>query len=372
MKHRLLVIATAYQSIVTILDSKLKVLAKHPSYDVCAASSEKEPDEDRKPAVVFFPVPIPRTIRVFGDIHAVFSLIFLIRREQFDLVHTHTAKAGFVGAIAGWICGIPVIHSYHGLPFFPGQKRTAYSIYKLIEIFLSRFRRCVFTQNHFDFEILKHTCAIACPVIYEGNGVDVGTVQANASRYSSFVKPIYSEASFKIACIARLEPVKYLTTLIDAVKFLKSKGVDVECVIAGKGPLKQDLETRIHKDNLHGILKIIYTPYIHALINCADCVVLTSIKEGIPRSLMEAMALNKPVVATDVVGTNELVLNEKTGILVPFNDQDKFNEAILRLINDAALRLRLGKSGHQRIVEFFSESTIAGLWTEQYGKQLSN
>jgi Glycosyltransferase len=87
---------------------------------------------------------------------------------------------------------------------------------------------------------------------------------------------------------------------------------------------------------------------------------------------MEAMALNKPVVATDVVGTNELVLNEKTGILVPFNDQDKFNEAILRLINDAALRLRLGKSGHQRIVEFFSESTIAGLWTEQYGKQLSN
>jgi len=372
MKYRLLVVATAYQSIVTILDSKLKILARHPSFDVCAASSEEEPGEERKPAVVFFPVHIPRAIRVLGDIHAVFSLIFLIRRERFDLVHTHTAKAGFVGAIAGWICGVPVIHSYHGLPFFPGQKRTAYNIYKFIEICLSWFRQCLFTQNHFDFETLGHTHALRCPVMYEGNGVDVGTVRENASRYSPFVKSIFSDASFKIACVARLEPVKYLYTLIDAVKFLKSKGVNVECVIAGKGPLKQDLETRIHKNNLHEILKIIYTPYIHALINCADCVVLTSIKEGIPRSLMEAMALSKPVVATDVAGTNELVLHEKTGILVPFNDQDKFNEAILRLINDAALRLRLGISGHQRIVERFNENAIIGLWIEQYEKQLSN
>jgi glycosyltransferase involved in cell wall biosynthesis len=73
-----------------------------------------------------------------------------------------------------------------------------------------------------------------------------------------------------------------------------------------------------------------------------------------------------------VAGTNELVLHEKTGILVPFNDQDKFNEAILRLINDAALRLRLGISGHQRIVERFNENAIIGLWIEQYEKQLSN
>jgi glycosyltransferase involved in cell wall biosynthesis len=86
---------------------------------------------------------------------------------------------------------------------------------------------------------------------------------------------------------------------------------------------------------------------------------------------MEAMALKKAVLATDVLGTNELVSNNSTGLLVPFNDQDSLNQAILRLCTDRGLRESLGQAGYQRIYNKFNEHDIVDKWITNYLKLLN-
>jgi|WetSurMetagenome_2_1015567.scaffolds.fasta_scaffold155135_1 glycosyltransferase involved in cell wall biosynthesis len=369
-KIKLLVVVTAYQSVVTILDSKLRILSQQPEFNVIVVSSNKEIDENRIPAVPFIPIPISRAIRPYQDALAIVRLIILLKKSSISLIHTHTAKAGFVGAVAGSLCNIPVFHTYHGLPFYPGQNGLAYLLYKFLEVLASRFRTCLFSQNKIDFDTLRGMRSIRCPVYLEGNGVDVDLVQKKAKDDAGIVASIYSADTIKIACIARLEPIKHLEKVIEAVEALKNDRKEIQCIIAGKGPMRSSLEQSILRRNLQAVVSVLYTPYIHALIALADIVVLTSEKEGIPRSLLEAMSLRKPIVATDVVGTNELVQHEITGLLVPFHDQNALKRSLIRLIDDPALRRQFGEAGYYRIIEHYDEKRIVALWVDRYRRCL--
>ncbi|HUI93285.1 MAG TPA: glycosyltransferase [Chitinivibrionales bacterium] len=366
---KVLHVATAFQSIVTILAGKLRILSTREGI-VCHAASSPDPEEARVPAVRHFAIDIPRTIRPWRDIEAVIRLRAVIRENGYDIVHTHTAKAGMAGAFAARLCGTPCVHTYHGLPFFYGQSTALHNLYKVLETGACRIRSAVLSQNRTDFDALKGMKSIRCPVFFEGNGVDAGQIEKSSLAQSGAAGPVFSQGKTKIICVARLEPVKRLETVINAVQFLNRAGVASECVIAGKGALRADLERLIAVRNLERSVKIVYTPFIHALVKQADVAVLASEKEGIPRGLMEAMALKKPVVATDVVGTSELVVNGETGILVPYGNQHAFNEALKKLSLDKNLREKYGQAGHKRIREHFDENKIVDLWVDIYKRVL--
>jgi glycosyltransferase involved in cell wall biosynthesis len=363
----LLKLITTYQSVVTILDAKLRQLAACPEIRLHVASSFEDPAETRRCAGDFHEVYIPRSIQLIGDIRAIVKLYRLIRKYRFDIVHTHTAKAGTVGAIAGALAGVPVMHTYHGLPFFEGQHRAAFVLYRGIEVFLSRFRRAVFSQNRRDYELLKALKGLRCPVYFEGNGVNAEEIGAGAKAHAADVKALFAdERMTHVLCIARLEPVKHLEKVLDVMAFLRERKVAADCIIAGKGPLKSDLEREIEARGLAGCVSIVYSPYIHAIIARADMVILTSAKEGIPRGLMEAMALSRPVVATDVLGTNELVVHDETGFLVRFDEQRELNAAIMKLVADKELRRRFGAAGRERIEREFDDRRAVELWVGKY------
>jgi glycosyltransferase involved in cell wall biosynthesis len=207
---------------------------------------------------------------------------------------------------------------------------------------------------------------IKCPVIFEANGINAEDIIQNADKYLDNVKNIFDDDKIHLLCIARLEPVKRIEKVFEAVEFLLSNNIRINCVIAGKGRLENRLKNQIRRKKLESCISIVYSPYIHSIIKKADIVVLTSEKEGIPRSLMEAMALKKPVVATDVLGTNELVLHNDTGYLVSIDDQEDFNRLLLKLIDDPGLRVRFGEAGYKRVVEEFSDEKIVDLWVEWY------
>jgi glycosyltransferase involved in cell wall biosynthesis len=202
--------------------------------------------------------------------------------------------------------------------------------------------------------------------MFEGNGVDAESVVAHARRDKALVENLWRPDVLRLVCVARLEPVKHLENLIDAVALAKSRGFVVHCIIAGKGPLECSLNATIVQRGLEDIISIVYTPAIHALIAQADVAVLTSAKEGIPRGLMEAMALSKPVVATNVLGTQELVVHRQTGLLVPFGDADAFCAALVELIDAPSLRDRLGEAGRKRIETHFNDEHIVATWTDAY------
>lgn len=371
MRIKVLQIATTCQSLVSILDAKLRLLSQAPDIELGVVSSFPEPDETRRPPGNYHPIHIARTVSLFEDAVTIVRLYRYIRKQRFDVIHTHTAKAGMVGALAGWLAGAPVVHTYHGLPFYKGQSPLEHYLFKYGEIALALFRRALFSQNKWDYDQIRKIRLIKLPVISEGNGIRNDDVEHSSALYHDQVRGFFDANMPRLLCISRLEPVKAVEKVIETVRFLHDNGMPVECIIAGKGRLLKPLERLIGKCNLEKSITIMYTPFIHSLIAKADAVILTSKKEGLPRGLLEAMALQKPVVATDVQGTRELVVNGVTGILVPFNDQEALNNAVMELIKDKTLRERLGKAGRARVLADYSgEEERVRLWVQTYNEIL--
>jgi glycosyltransferase involved in cell wall biosynthesis len=144
--------------------------------------------------------------------------------------------------------------------------------------------------------------------------------------------------------------------LIEACRILKGYGIDFQCVIIGEGPERRELEDLIRRYNMEGEVELpgsVPHEDIQEYYNQADFLVHPSISEGIPVVLMEAMSKGLPVIATNITGIPELVNNEKNGILVPIRDTLELAEAMMRLLNDKELRMRLGKNARGKILRDF-------------------
>jgi len=351
---------TAYQSVITILSSKLRNLNKFGDLDVIVISSPQGPCQESQPTVKFLPVYIYRKIRVFSDLKTIFMLYKIIKREKPDIVHSHTAKAGFLTAVSAHMVRVPVIcHTYHGLPFYKHQRKILYFIYFLLEKIACQFRDHVFTQNNHDMKQCFKLMGSEERVSFEGNGVDIDFVTESARKQLPRASKHFACKGFTIALLSRLEPVKRVGDFFRVVDNLRNVNVNVSCVVAGTGILENDLRNKIRQMGLDDRINMIgFCDCPHGLIAASDLVVLCSEKEGIPRSLMEAMALGKPVVATDVLGTQELIVNGETGFLVPLGNIEAMTEKVMYLVNDIKLRTKMGACGLERVQRHFNENQI--------------
>ncbi|MFC0390863.1 sugar transferase [Paenibacillus mendelii] len=360
-----------------ILGDKLALL-QAAGYDVTFISSGDGIDSTIQDAYPFQwrTVPMNRAIKPWQDMISILRMRKLFKAERYDIVHTHTAKAGIIGRVAAWLAGVPVvIHTSHGLPFYSGQSRTAYNLYRLLEKAGAWFCDALASQNHEDISVMQRLTPWR-KTYYEGNGVDLDKLEsagANAIHRlkAEDLKRAYGirEDAPMLLMAARFETVKDHALLLDALLHAKRHGrLDWVTVLAGQGPLEADIRKRIEAEGLTGDVVLIgqQSPLVPWLL-MADAVTLTSEKEGIPRSLMEAMAYGKPVVATDVLGTRELVRSEEaqwqngedpTGILVPYRNAEKLSEALNRLMTSEGLRMKLGRAGRRRIELHFTETAV--------------
>lgn len=353
---------TSYQSVKTILYSKLKGLGNYQELNVSVISSLEDEQDNSSSPVRHIKVNIARSIKPIQDIKSIYQMYKVLKSEKFDIVHSHTAKAGFITAFAAKLAKVPIIcHTSHGLPFFEGQNKISYFLYYYLEKLACKCRHFIFTQNKKDLDACIKLMGDKEKVAYEGNGVDIDFVTESAKGQLEKALNVFPDNnSLKISLLSRLEPVKRVKDFIEIIKKAKEKGLTFSCVIAGDGILKNDLENLIRESNLKDNINLIgFCSYPHGLILNSDLVVLCSEKEGIPRSIMEAMALKKPVVATDVMGTQEVVVNNETGFLIPLGNTDKFLDKIIELANDPELRIKMGQAGKKRVIENFNDVKIA-------------
>jgi glycosyltransferase involved in cell wall biosynthesis len=360
-------IATIYRSIVTILDSKLRALDKFEDLDVTAISSPLEPSlsadsyKIRKPAVRFIPVAMSRTIEPLADLKSIWQLYKVFRREKFSVVHSHTAKAGFITAVAAKLARVPLIcHTCHGLPFFEGQDRKSYLFYRFLEKIACKFRDHLFSQNKRDMAECIKLMGSEDQVSYEGNGVDIEFVRQSAENQSDQAVKDYPGDGLRLVLLSRLEPVKRIDDFFKVADKLRKGGLKVSCVVAGTDVFGEQLKNQLVAMHLEDCVNMVgFSDRPHGLIAASDIVMLCSEKEGIPRSIMEAMALTKPVVATNVMGTQELVVDGQTGFLVPLGDTDAMVEKVKLLAEDSSLRDKMGSYGLKRIADEFNDIKIA-------------
>lgn len=367
---------TAYQSVVSILDSKLRHLGNYPDLEVCVISSESPEPESRQPAVRFIPLAMARNISPLADIISIWQMYRLFKRERFDIVHSHTAKAGFITAIAARLAGVRhIYHTSHGLPFYEGQPAGLYKKYKKLEKLACRFRTHLFTQNKHDYNACTELMnGDKTRVSVEGNGVDVDFVINAAQKDMDNARQYYpAAAGLKIAMLCRYEPVKRIEDYFAVLAELKNQGLQFSAIVTGKGPQEQYLRDKLIALGLADRVSVTgYCQYPHSLLALADIVMLCSEKEGIPRVLMEAMALERPVVATNVLGTQELVVDNQTGFLAPLGDIGKLTDGVKKLAVSPQLREQMGMAGKLRVIESFNDVKIAEYLHDFYVKAVND
>ncbi len=359
-KIRIAHVITAYNSVISILYSKLNALSKYSDLDVSVISSAPTGETTKESPVRHISVEISRNIKPWSDLKSVWNLCSVLRREKFDIVHSHTAKAGFITAIAGTMARVPLIfHTYHGLPFFEGQRKGTFQIYRFLEKTACRFRSHIFSQNKRDIRACIDLMGSENKVTYEGNGVDVEFVEQQAQIQFKEANNDYPGRGIRLLSLGRLEPVKRIPDFLKVTNKLIKDGVEVSCVVAGGGILEEKLKSEVAESGLGDHVRMVgRSSRAFGLILACDIIILCSEKEGIPRSLMEAMALQKPVIATDVLGTQELVLNGETGYLIPLGDTDRIAEKIKLLIGNKELSAKMGAAGLERVKNEFNDKKI--------------
>lgn len=360
-----------------ILVDKLELLRKS-GYEVHLVSSREGFSEGvvEETGLKLHFIPMNRQIRPWEDLNSIRNLRRLFLKEKFDIVHTHTAKAGVLGRMAAKLAGIPLIlHTSHGLPFFEGQPRKSYYLYRTLERISASFCHALSSQNQEDIPKLREL-APNKTVFWEGNGIDLDklmTAQQGIPEQSlALLRSAYEipEQSGILLMGARFEPVKNHGMLLEALSHLKKMGeLRFVTLLAGSGPLESAVKERISELGLQkDVLLIGQQSPLHQHLALTDAVVLTSEKEGIPRIVMEAMAFGKPVVATNALGTRELVRDGQTGMLVPLDRPDLLSEALMKVMDDQVLRRRMGQEAKLVIKNEYTEQLVVERLVSMYAE----
>ena len=194
--------------------------------------------------------------------------------------------------------------------------------------------------------------------IYNGVDVERFNISLSPSEERTLRHEIgVTESTPIVSCVARLYPVKGHKYLIDAISTVVDRMPAVHFLFIGDGPLRDSLEVQINEAGLSEVVHLLGARSdVPQLLAISELHVLASLWEGLPNALLEAMAARLPVVSTDVGGCSEVVVNGKTGILVPPSNAASLANAILTLLEDNALAKQLGNAGQLRVREHFSWS----------------
>ena len=298
-------------------------------------------------------VPLPRGLDPVKLVRATLAMARWFRRVRPDVVHTHCTVPGVAGRIAARLAGVPVImHTVHGFYFHDASPALERMVGVAAERLVGRFTDLMLSQNHADIEqAVRHHIIPRDRLRHVGNGITLENFPFAAPRAGAGV-PV-------IACVARFEPVKNHIQLLGAARELVRLGVAFELQLAGGGEGQAECETLCRDWGLSAHVRFLgYRADIADVLAGADIAVLTSRKEGIPRAALEAMAVGRPVVATRVTGTREVVRDGDTGLLVEIDDVPALAAALSRLLSRPDERARMGARGREVVESEFDEAEI--------------
>ena len=297
------------------------------------------------------------------DLQALRHLIRIIRAGNYDIVHTHTSKAGFLGRIAARHCKTTlVIHSPHGTileGYFSSFVTKFYAYLERITAPLAKRIICLTAREIDQYLQAKIGHRDQYVVIYNGINIDTFSTMTQPRQEIRNSLNLTQEA---VVCITvgRLVPVKGQINLINAFPKVMAQHPNTHLLIVGEGELHKELLQQVNHLNLTKNIHFLgWRSDIPNLLGASDIFVLPSLNEGLGLVLLEAMAQHLPTIATHVGGVPEVVEDGKTGLLVPAQSPHALTQAINQLIASPTQRQEMGEAGYQRAVNTFSiETTV--------------
>lgn len=331
---------------------------------------------------------LTRQIKPWKDICALIKIFTLIRKEKPDIIHTHTAKAGTLGRIAGAIHNMLtsrdkkafLVHTFHGHVFDGYFNSLANKIIITIERIIASFTDTIIAISPtIRQEIISLRITSAKKITLIPLGFDLERFKA--------IQPVTNPTTISIGIIGRLVPIKNHQLFINAAGKLIGQKISqsVEFKIIGDGETKKDLIRLTIEKNLTNVITFMgWQRNLEHVYASLSIVCLTSFNEGTPVSLIEGMSCGLPVVSTDAGGVKDLLGEEmphpksskgfavcQRGILVKDKSPESFADALALLIEDASLRAQLGATARKFAQTSFTKTTLIHTIADLYTKLLS-
>lgn len=303
-----------------------------------------------------------RELNPLKDLRVIKEIYKLCKENQYDIVHTHSSKPGVVGRIAATLAGVPfVIHTIHGLSFHKFIPPIKYAAYFLFEMFATSFCHTVTSVNKY---YLRYFGLFRKKTMVVYNGIDFNNLETRRITKS------VDNKSIRLLFVGRLDQQKNILTILKAFNLAIKKQNNITLTVVGDGENYDDCKKYIEDNKLEQyiFLKGWQSNPVPYYCN-SDIFISSSLYEAFGLMFVEASYFKLPILASNVEGIPEVVLDKKTGLLSNPNDIDTLANHIVLLANDEKLRSMLGENGHKYVIENFTSEKMVNKYKELYTKE---
>jgi len=310
-----------------------------------------------------FPVSLGGEVSPLRDLAALRDLISILKRERVQLLHAHSSKAGLVGRLAAGLAGVPaVVLTVHNSVFqdrWPAWKKAGMALCE--RGLAGRTGRIITVSNALARELTIRERISPEKIVTIYNGIEPGNFSLAANRDYLWRITGIPPGKRVVGTVARLAPQKGVADFIRAAAILGGSMPEVNFLVVGDGPLKAELEQQAKQAGLSG--RVFFTGErrdVDSIMPCLDVFVLASATEGLPLTLLEALAAGRPVVASRVGGIPEVVSHGVNGLLVDPGDVAGLARSMRSVLECREMSRAMGETGRRMVMESFTVGQMAG------------
>lgn len=383
IKKKLIRITTIPLSLDLLLSGQLNYMQSF--YDVTAVSSEDDYLKriGIKENVETFTIEMSRKITPIHDVVALVKLFLFLRREKPLIVHSHTPKAGILAMIAAKFAGVPIrLHTVAGLPLMEtkGLKRT---ILESVEKLTYSCATMVYPNSKglHDFIIAnKFTTQRKIKIIANGSSNGIDTSHFAPKQVSQSLRQILKTKlqiqrdDFVFVFVGRLVGDKGINEVVQAFKQITKNNLNVKLLLVGMYEKNLDpLDESTHEeiDTNKNIVFAGFQKDIRPYLAISNAMIFASYREGFPNVVLQAGAMGLPSIVTDINGCNEIIIDEKNGIIIPVKNSEAIEKAVLKMIKEKDFFASLQSNAREMISSRYEQKLIWESILEEY-KQAQN
>jgi glycosyltransferase involved in cell wall biosynthesis len=298
---------------------------------------------------------VPLCLRKPSEVGGAVKLADTLRRRRIDILHSHMFYSSLFASPVGWACGVPlIVETPHVRERWRrGRLKRSYVVDRLAARFVDRFIAVSRANARY---LVEEKGLPAHKVVVVENGCDMRRFDSSATAGTARHELGLSAQDRVLLVVGRLEPQKGHRVLLEALPAVRAEFPSARLVCVGEGDERRALEVQAARLGIGSAVRFTgFRPDVPRWLSAADVVVLPSFYEGLPLAAIEALAASRPVVATAVDGTPEVVVDGQTGLTVPAGDVASLAGAISRLLREPLLARRLGQAGRRWVEERFDE-----------------
>lgn len=327
-------------------------------------------EDARRAGVLTHIVEMRREVSPLHDLHAFFKIQQVLAGRRFHIVHGHSSKGGFLGRLAGKLHGLPTVYTPNGFHFLGLDHQLSRSAFVGLERIAGKVTDRLIAVSQSEAEVARNARIVAATKLSViPNGVNVVELGQRAERRAALRASCgISQNAKVITTVARLSQQKDPRTLIQAIARLnRPERERIVCLWCGAGPLREDVLNFARQLGVSEHVRLLGVRQdIPDILLASDVFVLASLYEGLPFALLEAMATGVPVVATDVVGNRDVVIDRHNGRLISAGSPEMLADAIEELLTNAPLASAYAARAVSYVERHFSVSAMARATAEIY------